>query len=685
MQKKQIRSICQFCHTNCGIIATIDETGSISIQGDPDHPVNRGRLCAKAAAIPDIINSKDRLRHPLKKTKAGFTRISWDEALDFAAERLTSVREKYGPTSLIRINGAPVSYECRDGFLQFTGAFGSPNLTGAANLCMVPRMTAFKTVLGLPRPEPDYDNTGLVILWGTNPLESERYAAYSAYDGFRSIMPKLKEKHIPIYAIDPYRTDTVKAADHWLQLKPGTDVALALAMIQVIIAEELYDQNFVANYTSGFAQLKDEVSSCTPQWASEITGVPAAQISALARTYATTKPATIYEGNGLDMYTNGVESVRAIALLICLTGNLDVKGGNIFMPFAQQSALPMIKPDVQKRTWFDRFSVFGEVPFPAFKESVLGGDADRPRAAIVQHGNPVLTQANTKRTRQLFEALEFVMVNDIFPTRTTEVADLVLPMASTYESYGYRAYSSLDGGFLALANPLAEPVGEARSVFSVEYELARRMGLATDYPFSSDTSWIEHMLRPCGASFEKLKEAQVLTVTPGMKYEKFEQLGYSSEQGRIELYSTKLKELGLTPVPAYSAPARETLSEDYPLTGCSYRPGQFVHTKFKNCASLTKSYPAPLARLHPDEASGRQLQDGDQVVARSARGEATFTLQLSTDTPLGSVWVDFGWGNPTDSGGNINNLTDDSCFDPISGGTPNRIFSCEICKKDERD
>ena len=349
--------------------------------------MNRGRLCPKAAALPEVIRSEDRLKVPLRKTSKGFERISWEKALDFAAEKLGGIRERFGPFSLVRCGGAPVSYQCRDGFMQFMGAFGSPNMTGAANVCMVPRMTAFNALAGGIRAEPDYDNTNLVLFWGSDPLTSERFGSYAAYNGMRQIIPRLKERGTRIISIDPFRSKTAQLADEWVRINPGGDVALGLAMIHVIIREALYDKAFIESYTVGFEALEEHVRAFGPRWAEALTGIPEKIIEDLARTYATTKPATIYEGNGLDMYTSGVDAVRTIVILIGLTGNLDVAGGNVFMPFAPQSLLPTKAVPVENRVWYDRFPLFGEVPFPAVKEALLMEEDDRPRAMIVHHCN----------------------------------------------------------------------------------------------------------------------------------------------------------------------------------------------------------------------------------------------------------------------------------------------------------
>jgi anaerobic selenocysteine-containing dehydrogenase len=306
---------------------------------------------------------------------------------------------------------------------------------------------------------------------------------------------------------------------------------------------------------------------------------------------------------------------------------------------------------------------------------------------IVHHSNPVLVQANEKRTQQAFAKLDFIMVTDIFPTATTQIADLVLPVTSDFESYGYRAYASLKGGFLALARPIEEPVGESRSVFDVEYALAERMGLHQNYPFHDTESWINYMLRPSGIDFRRLNDDPIVYTTPPIQYEKYMEKGFDTPTGKIEFYSTSFENRGYSPIPFYTDPGGEPLDHDtvskkgFALVGTSYRPAQFVHTKLKNIQILSESYPEPLIYLNPEDAAERGIKEKDRVEVSSAQGKAVFRAKLTENTKPGVVWIDFGWGNPSDGKANINLLTNDTYFDPISGGTPNRLFPCDIRKQ----
>ncbi len=686
MKETTIRTICQYCYTGCGLLVHRSADGEISVKGDPDHPASRGQLCTKPFGIPEMLQGKNRLKHPLRKTKNGFEKISWDEALEIAADRLGEIHSKYGPLSLARIAGAPVSYHARDGFRQFTGAFGSPNFASPASLCMMPRMTAFNAVLGGARAEADYERTRLLIFWASNPLASERYSAFASFNGARRIIPRLKEQGARIIAIDAFRSETVEKADDWVKVNQGSDTALGLAMIHVIINEGLYDEVFAEKYVHGFEGLKDHVQTCTPKWAEGITGVAEKDIQDLARTYATTKPAAICDGNGLDMYTNGVDAVRTLAILMGLTGNLDVPGGNVFLPFVAQPPLPTKPAPNEKQVWHDTFPLFIEVPMVGIKESILREEENRPRAMIIHHHNPVLIHANTRRTMQAIEKMDFVMVSEVVPTATSEMADLVLPMADILETQSYIAYASAEGGYLALSRPLADPIGEARPVFEVEYELAQRMGLHQDYPFQDTPSWLKFMLGPSGIALERLEEEQIVFGTPPVQYRKHEEKGFNTPSGKVEFLCQSFESKGYPPYPVYEPPAGEplgphnTAEKGFPLMGSSRRPGNFIHTRFKYVETLAKKYPEPLVWIHPRDADARGITDGEEVEVTSAQGSIRITSKISDIVNPGQVKVDFGWGNPTDGKGSINTLTSDAFFNPVSGATPNRLFPCEVTK-----
>lgn len=685
--EKEIRTICGFCHTNCGLIAHVKDDKIVSIKADPEHPVNRGNACPKGLAARQIVYSPDRLKYPLRRTRSGFKRITWDEALDIISTELLEIRDKHGGETIIRSSGAPVTEENRDGFSQLVSRLGSNNYTGAGHICHLPRSIGFSTVCG-HMPQPDYPNTQLILIWGANPLASGRYGEAgpgfaSAYGRFSKLIPDAKKRRVKLIVIDPCRNRLAEQADKWLQLIPGTDDAFALAMLNVIIKEKLYDMDFVEDWTMGFRDLADHIERFTPIWAEKITGIKASDIQEIARLYATTKPALIREGNAIDQYTNAVQTTRAIAILEAITGNIDRKGGNVFLPFPRLT--PITPVSKIKRLSADRYPLFPSVPFPVFTEAIFTGKPYTPRAIIINHSNTFLIDADSNRTKKAFDKLDFIVVCDIFKTATTELADIILPEASPFERFGFRGYASYDGGFVALRRKVIEPVGETRSMFEVEYDLAKRMDLDDNFPFTNNEQWISHRLKASNISFNDLDKRHIIYATPPMRYEKFLNEGFNTPSGKIELYSQQLKEAGYPPLPEpknldkEAMPATVTI-EEYPLIGTTRRSGAYTHTQFRNIPNLRKQDPECLLRINPDDASIRGISNGDMTRVESVVGKISIKAKLTDEIRKGVILIDFGWGNPGDGGVNVNILTSDKDRDPISCSTSNHRFRCQVSK-----
>ncbi|MFC1917060.1 molybdopterin-dependent oxidoreductase [Chloroflexota bacterium] len=686
--EKLVPTICSFCHTNCGIIARVSNGELLGIKANPDHPANNGDLCPKAMAAREVIYAPDRLKHPLRRTGSGFKKISWDEALDTIATRLLEIKEKYGAETVFRGSGAPVTETARDAFVQFLSNYGSPNRTGSSHLCHAPRTTAFNSLYG-GMTQPDYRNTKLIIVWGNNPTDSHRYgegkAGDAVYGRFTRLMPEAQKRGVKIFVIDPRRTELAATADKWLAVSPGRDDALALAMINTIIKKGLYDREFVSRWTIGFEQLAEHVERFTPEWAEGITGLPAEDIREVAETYATTKPAIIRDGNFIDQYPNAVQTTRAIGTLIAITGNLDVEGGNAFFPYPKLTPLDLSAPRV-KKLGDAKYPFFPVVPFPQFEDAVLTGEPYTPRALLVYHANPALINADAKRVRKVLEKLEFMVVSDIFMSATAELADIVLPDSSDFERYGYRSYTSYEGGFIALRDKVIEPVAETRNIFEVEYELAKRMGLADNYPWKNQEEWLNYRLKGVGLTLADLQKQPVQYVTPPLEYRKYQKDGFSTPSGKVEIYSENLNNNQCAPLPEYleldeSFRSQPGLAEKYPLIGTTRKPGIYVHTRFRNIPSLRKVEPEPLLRIHPEDAKARGINSGDIITTTSPQGMINVKAKISDESSPGVVIIDFGWGNPWDKEANVNTLASDKERDPVSCSTPNQRFHCQVSKK----
>ena len=672
------RSICCLCHCSCGFIAEMEGGRLKSFQGDPEHPANRGYLCPKAASMEELSRSPDRLTTPLKREGGRFREISWEQAYDYAAFRLSKILESHGSDSLMRCSGAPVSYDARDGFNYLMRLCHSPNATGSSSYCMVPRVTAFQMVAG-GKPEPDFDHAELILLWGSNPKETNRMGGYCAFDGIQKVLNRARVRGAQIIFIDPIKNSSVQPGDLWLPIFPGSDLALALAMLRQIINGALYDKAFVNTYTVGFEELKAHVQPYTLEFAEKKTGIPREKIAWLSERFARSPAATICEGNGLDMYCNTVYTVQAIAALLGITGRIDAPGGVVFLPFVPQASMNNLSP--AKMAMKYHYPLFRDIPFPAVKEALLSDAPDRPRAMIVHHANPVLINANSVRTRQALRKLEFLMVDDIFMTATAQEADLILPAKTGFETYGYKAYTSFDRCFVAFSQPLFDAPGQAKSVFEMEYEIGKRMGFSDQYPFHDEISWIEYALAPAGISFETLQKEHLIFFDKPITYRKYQKTGFQTPSGKLELYSQRMKSHGYSPMPVFAEGSGEEFvqyAQEYPLWITTYRPGEFVHTKLHNLPATAKRHPSPILWISPADAQTYGIQAGDHVTVQTPDGEGIFLAQLKEIPWKNLIVLEFGWGNPTDQGADLNRMTPDRVWDPISGGTPTRLFRVKI-------
>ena len=618
--ERVVRSICGGCHNNCGILAHVKDGILNYIEGDPEHPFNRGTICPKGQAMLDTVYSPYRIKKPMKRVgergQGKWQEISWDEAFDIMADKLSDIKTQYGAHTVLHSYGAPVMNIVRNAFFEFCGRYGTPNVAAVNNVCYVPRVVALMATYGF-RDEEDYTRTNLIINWGANPFASMRPGSYMCYDrkGYLSPILDAKLRGAKLIVIDPVYTETASKADRWISLRPGTDGALALAMINVIIEESLYDFDFVQKWTNGFDELTAMVKETTPKWAAEITGIPAEEIRSLARMYASTKPAIIHEGNNFAMHTNCVQTTRAIGILKAITGNLEVPGGSVCFPNTAGSINPVekgspnggassVKPSVP-HLGMERYPLLPN-GFPASVDAIETGKPYKPRGMIVFHTNPLMIYSDYNRLKKNLSQLDFIVVVDIFCTRTAdELADLILPAASFFEFYDYRTYPSEKGTVVALRQPVIEPMYDSHDAYWIEYNLAKRMGLADGYPWTNGQEYLDFVLSPCQLTTNSLKNEPVQVVGEH-KYRKHElgllrpdgQPGFNTPTGKVELYSTRFEKFGYDPLPRYVEPAESPVStpetfKEFPLIGVNRRPVHYVHSKYRNVPYLRELHSSP--------------------------------------------------------------------------------------------
>lgn len=691
-----LKSTCGLCQAGCGVLIYKDGDEIVKIEGDPESPVNRGALCVKALASLDHLHHPDRLKYPLKRAgergSGKWQRISWDEALDIVAEEFAKAKAKYGPESLVFIRGA-FKGGLHDGYLtRFANAFGCPNIASMAPVCYVPRANAAVITHGFV-PVPDYEfPPSCIVIWGANMAETRI--------GEHEYAMRALQKGARLMVIDPRRTDLAKRADLWVQPRPGSDLALALGMINVIINEGLFDEDFVKNWTVGFEELKEHVQAYSPRAVEEITWVKASLIEEAARFYATNRPACIQWGNALDHNLNSFQTGRALSILRAITGNLGIPGGEV--QCSPPGVLPITSPEFDLR---DRISPedrqkrisakSGLFPLAYYAlpqdivKAILEGDPYPLRVVYLQGGNILLSYSNAKETYRALKEVDFLAVADLFMTPTAALADIVLPVGT---------YLEFDNIVAPPYYPVAQvqqkvaQVGECRSDYDIVKGLADRLDLGELF-WESQEECLNYVLKPAGLTFEEFKRIGVLV---GRKeYRRHERDGFPTPSGKVELYSERLKEWGFDPIPIYrelpETPRSDPdLAEEFPLIFTSWKSGPFRHSGGRQIKALRGLHPEPVVWIHPETAAKLGIEDGDWVYVETRRGRIRQKAKLTEDIAPRVVGVDYAWWFPEKgpeaqfgwAESNVNILTDNKGPFSREMGTANlRGIACRVYKE----
>ncbi|MBI2853936.1 MAG: molybdopterin-dependent oxidoreductase [Chloroflexi bacterium] len=678
---KTVKTICLLCTEKCGIEAHVEDGKIVKITGMPEHQSNV--LCAKGYAIPELVHSKDRLTSPLKKVDGEFREISWDEAFSFVAEKLATIKQKFGPQALVTNLGTPftsgsfINYVAR----RFCDLYGTPNFTTGASFCYLARTFAHNLTLGaraLPHCS-DSVHTKCAVLWGSNVVESHD-----------PIPPRLLRAELKrgtkLIVIDPKATSLAKEADIHAQVRPGTDCALALGMLNVIISEGLYDKAFVEQWTIGFDKLAESVKAWPPEKVEAVTWVRAETVRDMARMYATSKPAHILQGISMDHSTNGIQASRAIAILTAITGNLDVPGGEVLSP-----KIKLANIRLEDKVVRDVPAVGADYPIyskylkeetvvPAITQMITG----KPypiKAMIIAGSNPAVTWPNQNKVRRGFANLELLVVIDLFMTETAKLADVVLPAASFFERAETKDYSGYGYNLAILANRIVPPIGNSMEDWQIWAGLGRKLGYAEYFPWKDTEELLEYMLKPTNLSLEQLRANPGGIYYAQREYKKYLKEGFATPSKKVEIFSELLKEHGYDPLPTYHEPAESPISrpdlvQKYPLILISGpRTVAYFHTQHRNLPSLRKIMPEPYLHIHPQVAKGLSISDDDLVTVESQRGSIKIKAKLNEDVHPKIVMMQHGW-----SEANCNFLTDDEARDPVSGYPGFRSVMCRVTK-----
>ncbi len=692
---------------------TLNNGRLTGIEADPTHPL--GMICKRGEHAPDIVYSEHRLTTPLKRTGPkgtyDFKPISWDQAYSVIVDHLNRLKSESGPESVSIYTGRGAFelslcdlFQPKDAAVSSASSvlfpFGSPNTMGVGALCYVsfamiaPHVTMGRMLINM---FTDIENSDLLLVWGANP-----YTDSPPLDMAR--LEEASRRGAEVMVIDPRYTETAKRTGaRWIPVRPGTDGALALAMIFVLLDEDLFDENFAENWTKGFDDLARYVQHFRPEQVEPVTGVKADKIRELARSLAQANGAAPVMYTGLEYSDSGIQAIRAVLTLFALSGNLDVPGGlclsmpGSHFPLNRESILA--NPDLKRAVARDKFPLYshyrGESHASGLVDSVLRADPYRIRGLII-HGASLLTSwPQTQIWRKTLAELDFLVSIDRQLTADCAYADIVLPATTMFEIESYMTY----GPIFRIREKIIDPIGEARDDYLIMAQLAHYLGYGHLFPQTRE-EMLRHVLENSGYTLEQVREAggTVQIHSPVMEYKKWEKgklrpdgsPGFDTPSGKFEIASTILEDYGYKPLPEYTEPqegpvaAPETCAR-YPLVfNSGARSQSYFRSQHHGIPSLSKDHPEPFVEMNHADAKDRNIRSGDLVSVKTPRGAVLYRALVSDHIKAGAVECNMGGGSPVGPDmwkkSNVNELTDLSNYDIISGFPVYKALLCEVRK-----
>ena len=680
MTTKEVMTDCTLCYHSCGVKVTVENGKATKVVGLKEHPLTSGELCPKGDAMLEDIYSPERVKYPMKKVNGKFERISWEQALTEISAKLLDLKAKFGPDVLGVFSGSigVENLEMAGLAQRFRSAFGSPNFFSVESVCYRMRIRTRQLTFG-KYPTEEYDSN-LYILWGHNPDSSDL--------PLKIHMAENRKKGAKLVVIDPKRTTLADGADMYIRIRPGTDGAMALAMINVIVTENLYDKEFIKKHTFGFEKLVPHIDRKSPEWAEKITQVKADDIRKVARLFAKTKGASIFQGTcSLDQTANGTQNSRAMSILQVITGNINVPGGWVISP---RLAMGSVAMGVEGGTPLgsDKYPIFFEIwgrksPYGVVT-MVPESIPQKIKAFFVIGGNPLVSMADANAFRESFKKLELLVVHDLFMTETAQAANYVLPACSNLEKWGvaytYNVCHCLP--YLMLRKKAIEPLGECWSEWKLITELGKKIGAGALFPWKTEEEMVAYELAPTGLSFDYLLNEKPEGAFYQQKKYTIEEKAFATPSGKIEIYSPELERVGADPLPTYTEPNTSPTSTPellgkYPLIVCTgSRSLYYTHSQFRNIESLRKEDPEPIAELAAGTAKKFGVKSGDMSIIETPSGQVKMKVHVSDRVGEGVVLVPHGWSGEA----NANLLTDTMSRESIMGYPEMKALLCCIRK-----
>jgi anaerobic selenocysteine-containing dehydrogenase len=669
LDKRRTHGVCRFCLIHCGVTATTQGNRLLRVEGDIGSKT-KGFLCLHGHAMPEVVHSEGRVRMPLAREGDTFREVGWDEALGRIAERLERVKREFGPEALVVQTGWPLVRHPLMGLLhRFCQAFGTPNLATVGSFCETAGRMGKALTLG-SKYSPNFQRVRTLVLWGANPTHSLPIVTHLVTE---------KASTGRLVVVDPVRTELAALASEHLSVRPGTDGALALAMMHVIISERLYDREFIETQTVGFDELRALVGQYSPESVAGLTTVPREQIIRVARLLAREVPTSVWEGLGIEHHENGVQTVRAVAVLEALcrrAGQPEVNelltpvGASFYQELLPAllrpaTAEPVPPPPRTKPLGYASYPLFEtfnrEAHGALIAEAVLNDDPYPVRALLVVAANSFITAPGSQQLRKAAARLALLVTVDPFLTATAQLSDFVLPACTFAEAPTVDANDEevAQGGMVAAQH-------QAWPDWKIVFELGRALGLGHYFPWHSFQEAMQAPRRPYRVDPDHQPR-------PDPPLRKGSPPAFGTVSGKVELASALLRRHGFDAVPKWSAPT-EFPDVDYPLMLVSGpRTRAFINSQFHQVPSVLRKMPDPEVLLHPDRARAAGVTNGQWVAIVSPHGRVEMRVRVTADVHPGVAVAPAGWETA-----NVNLLNDPKRRDPISGFPAFRSGVCRI-------
>jgi anaerobic selenocysteine-containing dehydrogenase len=672
-----VHTLCRMCDTRCAVNVHLKDGVIADITPFDGHPVNQGKICPRGSAAIDQFYHIDRITKPLKKQEDGtFVEISRRQALDEIAAKIDELRQSHGARSIGVWKGEGMGFYQQEEYARrFVHALGSPNYFSNDSACYNSRFLGYSLVTGFWNSFPEFSDADLILLFGTNPP--------MCHPPFMREFADAHQRGAKLIVIDPRLNPIACYADIFAQPYPGTDGALGWGLIRYLIETKSYDFDLVERYSIGFEKIARYAERFTPEYVEEQSGIYRDVVIDIAEMIIKYRPRlSIFPGTGLEHYENGVNNVRTLASLSCLAGALDISCG-LFWPEEMErrkltlyDELPLLD---QKPIGADRFPVLydrrKECHSMTAMDYMLGNGDYALKGLIISAANPAVTNPNTRKVQKALSNLDLLVVNDLYLTKTAQLAHYVLPGASFLERSELHFYPKHQ--IVTITQKVAEITG-VKDDYQLWHDLAHRLGFGKKYfPWENEEEVMRWIIEPSGISLEELRKHPEGLVYKPVRYKKYKARPLPTPSGKIEFASPYLKKFGLSEIPEYIPPYHmRHKSKDFPFiltTGA--RKSLFYHSRHQNIARFRTVHPTAEVEIHPDNATDLGIKDKEVVRIVSEIGSLEIPAKIVSRSELrkGVIEIYHGWEE-----WRVNFVTHDNINDPISGfpllkGIPVRI------------